>query len=41
MRNEEFVNAESTVDRILADVADHVGGADQNDDLTILCLRIS
>ena len=41
MRNEEFVNAESTVDRLLADVADHVGGADQSDDLTILCLRIS
>ena len=40
MRKDEFVNAESTVNMILGDVASHVGSADQSDDLTILCLRI-
>ena len=40
MRNDKFVNAESTVNMILDDVADHVGSADQSDDLTILCLKI-
>ena len=40
MRKDEFVNAESTVNMILGDVATHVGSADQSDDLTILCLKI-
>ena len=40
MREDEFVNAESTVNMILGDVATHVGSADQSDDLTILCLKI-
>ena len=40
MRDDKFVNAESTVNMILDDVADHVGSADQSDDLTILCLKI-
>lgn len=40
MREDEFVNAESTVNMILSDVATHVGSADQSDDLTILCLKI-
>ncbi len=40
MRNDKFVNAESTVNMILDDVADHVGSADQSDDLTILSLKI-
>jgi serine phosphatase RsbU (regulator of sigma subunit) len=40
MREDEFVNAESTVNMILNDVATHVGSADQSDDLTILCLKI-
>ena len=41
MNKEEFVNAESTVNKILGDVATHVGSADQSDDLTILCINIS
>ena len=40
MKKDEFVNAESTVNMILSDVATHVGSADQSDDLTILCLKI-
>ncbi len=40
MREDKFVNAESTVNMILSDVATHVGSADQSDDLTILCLKI-
>lgn len=40
MSKDEFVNAESTVNKILGDVATHVGSADQSDDLTILCLKI-
>ena len=41
VRDAEFVSAETTVNMILDDVADHVGSADQSDDLTILCLKIS
>ena len=40
MNKDEFVNAESTVNKILDDVATHVGSADQSDDLTILCIKI-
>ena len=40
MSKHEFVNAESTVNKILGDVATHVGSADQSDDLTILCINI-
>jgi serine phosphatase RsbU (regulator of sigma subunit) len=41
VRDAEFVSAETTVNMILDDVADHVGSAEQSDDLTILCLKIS
>ena len=40
VRKDKLVSAESTVNMILSDVATHVGGAGQSDDLTILCLKI-
>jgi serine phosphatase RsbU (regulator of sigma subunit) len=35
-----LVSAEATVNRILGDVASHVGEAEQSDDLTVLCIKI-
>jgi serine phosphatase RsbU (regulator of sigma subunit) len=41
MQSHDFENAEKTVKMLLADVHEHVGDAEQSDDLTMLCLRIS
>lgn len=40
MQNHAYESAEQTINRLLADVHEHVGGAEQSDDLTMLCLRI-
>ena len=40
MSSDQSLNAESTVNMLLSDVAAHVGSAHQSDDLTILCLKI-
>ena len=38
--DEPYVDAETTVKRIQAAIADHVAGADASDDLTMLCVEI-
>lgn len=40
IQNQAYESAEQTINRLLADVHEHVGGAEQSDDLTMLCLRI-
>lgn len=40
MQNQAYESAEQTINMLLADVHEHVGDAEQSDDLTMLCLRI-
>lgn len=40
MQNMHYENAQTTIERMKAEVARHVNGAEQSDDLTMLCIRI-
>ena len=41
LRNTHFDTAQQVIETLAADVAAHRNGADPNDDLTMLCLRVS
>ena len=41
LRNTHFDSARQVVDTLLAKVEEHRAGAEPNDDLTMLCLRVS
>ena len=40
LRNAQFDSAQDVIEAIKADVEQHRNGAEPNDDLTMLCLRI-
>lgn len=41
LRNTHFDTAQQVIETLAADVAAHRNGAEPNDDLTMLCLRVS
>ena len=40
IQEHDYESAEQTINLLLDEVHEHVGGAEQSDDLTMLCLRI-
>ena len=41
LRNTHFDSARQVIETLAAEVEHHRGGADPNDDLTMMCLRVS